>query len=65
MPRVAALRTDGGTEGSGLSVLTSAMRFSDGWYWVGTSKWARNGEIRGRMWALKVKPKMREFRVKS
>ena len=34
MPRVADLRKNSGD----LSILTSAMRFSDGWYWVGSSK---------------------------
>ena len=34
MPRVAGLRKNSGA----LNILTSAMRFSDGWYWVGTSK---------------------------
>ena len=34
MPRVAGLRKNSGA----LNVLTSAMRFSDGWYWVGSSE---------------------------
>ena len=34
MPRVAGMRKNSGA----LNVLTSAMRFSDGWYWVGSSK---------------------------
>merc|ERR1712117_213653 len=33
MPRVADLRKNSGD----LSILTSAMRFSDGWYWVGSN----------------------------
>lgn len=34
MPRVAGLRKNSGA----LNILTSAMRFSDGWYWVGTNQ---------------------------
>ena len=46
MPMVAALRKNSGD----LNVLTSAMRFSDGWYWVGSSK--RKQEVQIPRWCV-------------